>query len=70
MNSSAFASPKTTAAVTPAAARVTPPEKAPIMAILQELKELDISNMTPLEGLNTLYRLQNLLKNRWQMPGS
>ena len=34
--------------------------------IIQELKELDISNLTPLEGLNTLYRLQNKLNNRWK----
>jgi len=33
--------------------------------ILKELKELDISNMTPLDAMNTLYRLQNKLKNRW-----
>ena len=34
--------------------------------ILKELDELDISNLTPLDALNTLYRLQNLRKNRWQ----
>ncbi len=33
--------------------------------ILNELKEIDISNLTPLDALNTLYRLQNKLKNRW-----
>jgi DNA mismatch repair protein MutS len=33
--------------------------------VLQELKELDISNLTPLDALNTLYRFQNKLKNRW-----
>ncbi len=33
--------------------------------ILQELKELDITNLTPMEAMNTLYRLQNKLKNRW-----
>ncbi|MDR1800994.1 MAG: DNA mismatch repair protein MutS [Lachnospiraceae bacterium] len=33
--------------------------------ILNELKELDISNLTPLEALNTLNRFQNKLKNRW-----
>ena len=32
---------------------------------LQELQELDISNMTPMDAMNTLYRLQNKLKNRW-----
>lgn len=35
-------------------------------AILTELKELDISNVTPLEALNILYGLQNKIKNRWQ----
>ena len=33
--------------------------------IVNELKEIDISNLTPLDALNTLYRLQNKLKNRW-----
>ena len=33
--------------------------------ILKELQEIDVSNMTPLDALNTLYRLQNKLKNRW-----
>ncbi len=33
--------------------------------VLKELKELDINNMKPLDALNTLYRLQNQLKNRW-----
>ena len=34
--------------------------------ILAELEAADISNMTPLDALNTLYRLQSRLKNRWQ----
>ena len=34
--------------------------------ILNELKKTDISNMTPMDALNTLYKLQNKLKNRWQ----
>ena len=34
--------------------------------VLRELKEIDISNLTPLDALNTLYRLQTELKNRWQ----
>jgi DNA mismatch repair protein MutS len=34
--------------------------------VLKELKELDISNLTPLDALNTLYRFQNKLKNRWE----
>lgn len=33
--------------------------------VVKELQELDISNMTPMEAMNTLYRLQNRLKNRW-----
>jgi DNA mismatch repair protein MutS len=33
--------------------------------VIKELKEIDISNLTPLDALNTLYRLQNMLKNRW-----
>lgn len=33
--------------------------------VLTELKNLDISNMTPLDAMNTLYQLQNKLKNRW-----
>ena len=34
--------------------------------IIQELQEIDVSNLTPVEALNTLYRLQNKLKNRWR----
>ena len=33
--------------------------------IIQELNDIDISTLTPVEALNTLYRLQNKLKNRW-----
>ena len=33
--------------------------------VLKELEELEISNMTPMDALNTIYRLQNKLKNRW-----
>ena len=33
--------------------------------VLKELKELDISNMTPIDAMNKLYQLQNKLKNRW-----
>ena len=33
--------------------------------ILEELKQIDVSNMTPIDALNTLYKLQNKLKNRW-----
>ena len=34
--------------------------------ILEELKNIDLSNITPIEALNTLYSLQNKIKNRWQ----
>ena len=33
--------------------------------IIQEIKEIEIGTMTPVDALNTLYRLQNKLKNRW-----
>ena len=33
--------------------------------VLKELEELDVSRMTPMDALNTIYRLQNKLKNRW-----
>lgn len=33
---------------------------------MKELEEIDITTLTPLDALNTLYRLQNKLKNRWQ----
>ncbi len=33
--------------------------------IINELKEIDINNLTPMEALNTLSRLQNKLVNRW-----
>jgi len=33
--------------------------------VLEELKSVDITTMTPLDAMNTLYRLQNKLKNRW-----
>ncbi|MBE5871592.1 MAG: DNA mismatch repair protein MutS [Lachnospiraceae bacterium] len=33
--------------------------------ILKELSEIDIPNLTPLDALNTLYKLQNSIKNRW-----
>ena len=34
--------------------------------IIKELQEIDLGTMTPIEGLNYLYKLQNQLKNRWQ----
>lgn len=33
--------------------------------VLEELKNLDVANLTPIDALNTLYQLQNKLKNRW-----
>ena len=34
--------------------------------IIKELQEVDVQNLTPVDALNILYRLQNKLKNRWQ----
>lgn len=34
--------------------------------VLKELMEIEVTTLTPLDALNTLYRLQNKLKNRWQ----
>ncbi len=34
--------------------------------VLKELQELDVSHLTPIDALNTIYRLQNKLKNRWE----
>ena len=34
--------------------------------VIEELKQIDISTLTPLDALNTLYRLQNKLNNRWK----
>lgn len=33
--------------------------------VLTELKDIDVGNLTPIDALNTIYRLQNKLKNRW-----
>ncbi len=33
--------------------------------IIDELREIDITNLTPMDALNTIYRLQNKIKNRW-----
>ena len=33
--------------------------------VINELKEIEVTTLTPLDALNTLYRLQNKLKNRW-----
>ena len=34
--------------------------------VLKELQEIEVTTLTPLDALNTLYRLQNKLKNRWK----
>ena len=34
--------------------------------VLKRLKELDITTLTPMDALNTLYKLQSDLKNRWK----
>ena len=34
--------------------------------VLGELKGLDLQNLTPIDALNELYRLQSRLKNRWK----
>lgn len=33
--------------------------------VIEDIKALDISNMTPIDALNTLYKLQGRVKNRW-----
>ena len=33
--------------------------------VLEELKAIDVGNLTPIDALNAIYRLQNKLKNRW-----
>ena len=33
--------------------------------IIDELKNVDLGNMTPIDALNKLYELQNKIKNRW-----
>ena len=32
--------------------------------IIEEIKSLDIGNMTPIDAMNTLYKIQNKIKNR------
>lgn len=38
--------------------------------IIEELKALELGNMTPIDALNFLYRMQTKLKNRWSADGS
>lgn len=33
--------------------------------IIEELRNIDVGNLTPIEALNKLYELQNKVKNRW-----
>ena len=33
--------------------------------IINELRDLDLGNLTPIEAMNKLYELQNKVKNRW-----
>lgn len=33
--------------------------------IIVELKDMDLGNMTPIDAINVLYKLQNKVKNRW-----
>ena len=33
--------------------------------IIKEIGEMELGTMTPIDALNTLYRLQTRLKNRW-----
>ncbi len=33
--------------------------------VINELKELDLANLTPIDALNTLYKLQSKINNRW-----
>ena len=37
--------------------------------IVREMEGLELSTMTPIDALNTLYRLQTKLKNRWKENG-
>ncbi len=33
--------------------------------IITEIRDMDLGNMTPIDALNTIYRLQNKVRNRW-----
>ena len=33
--------------------------------IIEDLRNVDVGNLTPIEALNKLYELQNKVKNRW-----
>lgn len=34
--------------------------------IIEEIRNIDIGNLTPMEAMNTLYNIQNKIKNRWK----
>ena len=33
--------------------------------IVEEIRNLDLSNLTPMEAMNILFNLQNKISNRW-----
>ena len=33
--------------------------------IIDEIKDLELTKMTPIDALNTLFRIQDKIKNRW-----
>ena len=33
--------------------------------IIEEIREIDLTNMTPFEAMNKLYEIQNKIRNRW-----
>ena len=37
--------------------------------IVRDLMEVDVTRLTPVDALNTLYALQNKFKNRWTPQG-
>ncbi len=37
--------------------------------ILEEIRSIDVANLTPIEAMNTLYGLQSRLINRWKAAG-
>ena len=46
--------------------QMSPFETVDESKIIRSIRELDISNLTPVDALNTLYRLQNELNNTWK----
>ena len=36
-----------------------------VVEVMEVLKSIDVGNLKPVDALNTIYRLQNKLKNRW-----